>query len=66
MIQDILNEKYGEYLIGLDIYETKTSLILSRIIINPEMRNSGIGTNIMENLVNYADNNKKNNRFDTI
>lgn len=59
MIQDILNEKYGEYLIGLDIYETKTSLILSRIIINPEMRNSGIGTNIMEDLINYADNNKK-------
>jgi N-acetylglutamate synthase-like GNAT family acetyltransferase len=59
MIQEILNEKYGEYLIGLDIYETKSSLILSRIIIKPEMRNSGVGTNIMEDLINYADNNKQ-------
>lgn len=55
MIQDILRTKYSQYLIGLDIYENKTSLKLSRIIINPDQRQSGIGTQIMTDLVNYAD-----------
>ena len=55
MIEDILRNKYGESLKGLDIYETKTSLILSRIIINPEVRSTGIGTSIMEDLIKYAD-----------
>ena len=51
MIEDILKNKYGEVLKALDIYETKTSLILSRIIINPEIRNTGIGSSLMEDLV---------------
>jgi len=55
MIEDILKNKYGEVLKALDIYETKTSLILSRIIINPEIRNTGIGSSLMEDLVRYAD-----------
>lgn len=59
MIQDILKNKYGDYLIGLDIYENKTSLILSRIILNKETRGEGIGTKIMNDLINYADNNKQ-------
>lgn len=59
MIEDILLEKYGEYLVGLDIYENKTSLKLSRIIIKPEFRDKGVGSKIMEDLVKYADQNKQ-------
>ena len=56
MIEDLLKNKYGEALNALEIYETKTSLILSRIIINPEIRSTGIGTSVMDDLVKYADN----------
>ena len=40
IIEKILEEKYGEYLVGLDIYETATSLILSKIVLNKESRNT--------------------------
>ncbi len=59
IIEKILEEKYGEYLVGLDIYETATSLILSRIVLNKESRNTGIGTQIMTDLIDYADKNKQ-------
>jgi hypothetical protein len=59
MIENILREKYGEYLDGLDIYENRTSLILSRIVIKKEFRDSGMGTKIMEDLIKYADQNKQ-------
>lgn len=59
MIQEILRDRYAQYLTGLDIYENKTSLILSRIILDKEARGSGIGTKIMNDLVNYADKNKQ-------
>ena len=59
MIEELLTNKYGECLKGLDIYENTTSLILSRIIINDECRGQGIGTKIMEELVNYADSNSQ-------
>lgn len=59
MIEDILKSKYGQYLDGLDIYENKTSLILSRIVVKDEARGTGIGSKIMEDLVNYADKNKQ-------
>ncbi len=59
MIEQLLDNKYGEYLEGLDIYENRTSLRLSRIVIKPEYRNSGVGTKIMEDLINYADQNTK-------
>jgi len=59
IIEKILEEKYGEYLVGLDIYETATSLILSKIVLNKESRNTGIGTQIMNDLINYADKNKQ-------
>ena len=59
MIENELINIYGEYLDGLDIYENKNSLILSKIIIKPNRRNSGIGTKIMNNLVDYADKNGK-------
>ena len=59
MIQDILRNKYGESLKGLDIHENKTSIILSKIIVNPERRGNGIGSDIMNDLIEYADNNKQ-------
>jgi hypothetical protein len=59
IIEKALEDKYGEYLVGLDIYETATSLILSRIVLNKESRESGIGTQIMTDLINYADKNKQ-------
>jgi len=59
IIEKALEGKYGEYLVGLDIYETATSLILSRIVLNKESRNTGIGTQIMTDLIDYADKNKQ-------
>jgi GNAT superfamily N-acetyltransferase len=59
MIEDILRNKYEQYLVGLDIYENRTSLILSRIVIKDEFRNSGVGSKIMEDLITYADRNKQ-------
>lgn len=58
-IQDVLQEKYGEYLKGLNIYENRSSLILSKIVIKDEYKNQGIGSKIMQDLVNYADKTKK-------
>lgn len=59
MIEDILKAIYGDYLNGLDIYENKTSLILSRIVVKDEFRGTGIGSKIMEELTNYADKNNQ-------
>jgi len=59
MIEEILRNRYEPYLDGLDIYENKTSLILSRVVIKNDFRNTGVGTKIMEDLVSYADRNKQ-------
>ena len=64
MIEELLRNKYGECLEELDIYENKTSLILSRIIVKKECRKlqrneDGVGTSIMKELVTYADNNNQ-------
>lgn len=59
MIEQYLSDKYKNELSALDIYEDAKSLKLSRIIINPEFRGSGVGTDIMNDLINYADKNKK-------
>jgi hypothetical protein len=59
MIENILLSKYSKDLKGLDIYETKTSIKLSRIIVNPESRDTGIGTSIMKDLIEYADKNRQ-------
>lgn len=59
MIEDILNNKFSDYLIGLDIYEDSKSIKLARIVIKDEFRGSGIGSDIMNDLIRYADNNKK-------
>lgn len=59
MIEDEIKKLYGEYIEGLDIYENRTSLKISRIVLKPEARQSGIGTKIMQAIVNYADRNKQ-------
>jgi hypothetical protein len=59
MIDEILNNKYCDCIKALDIYENKRSLRLTRIIIKDECKNQGIGTKIMDELINYADNNKQ-------
>jgi predicted GNAT family acetyltransferase len=59
MIEGYLRDKYEEYLLGLDVHENNSSIKVPRIIINPEFRNQGIGTKIMNDLVNYADNTTK-------
>jgi predicted GNAT family N-acyltransferase len=59
MIGEILNNKFSDYLIGLDIYEDGKSIKLARIVIKDEFRGSGVGSDIMSDLINYADNNKK-------
>ena len=43
----------------LDIYENPNNITLSRIVIKKELRNTGIGTKIMQDLINYADQHKK-------
>lgn len=58
-IENIIQSKYDKYLAGLDIYENKYSLKLSKIIIKPEFRESGIGKKIMTDLTKYADANKQ-------
>ncbi len=59
MIEDILRAKYENCLDGLDIYENKTSLKLSRIIIKQECRNNGIGSKVMNDLIEYANSNNQ-------
>jgi len=55
MIKDIINNTYGEYLDGLDIYEDSKSIKIPRIIVKEEYRNEGIGSKIMNDIVDYAD-----------
>jgi len=67
MIEKQLLEKYGDVLDKLDISETKTSLRLDMIQVKAEYRynknnqknNLKIGSNIMSDLIRYADENKK-------
>ena len=59
MIQEILRNKYEDCLEGLDIYENRTSLVVPRIIVKEECRSTGVGTQIMNDLIAYADDNKQ-------
>lgn len=59
MIQDVLREKYEDCLESLDIYENTNSLILSKIVINEDCRNEGVGTKVMNDLIGYADKNNQ-------
>lgn len=59
MVEDLLTDKYGEYLGRLDINEKPNSIVLSTLVINGQFRNQGVGTKVMEDLVSYADANNK-------
>ena len=59
MIEDILMDRYGDFIDGLDIYENTSSLILSKIVIKKDVRQEGIGSKILNDLINYADKNKQ-------
>ena len=59
MSEKDLTSKYGKCINALDIYENKSSLRLTRIIVKDECRGDGVGSNIMTDLINYADKNKQ-------
>ena len=59
MIKDIIAEKYDEYLDGLTIHENNDSLKIPKIVIKKEFRGTGIGSDIMKEIVRYADQNKQ-------
>jgi len=41
--------------VGLDVYENKGTINLSKIVVPKEMRSSGVGSSVMNDLVDYAD-----------
>jgi len=51
-----LEDKYG---IDLDLYDNGKHLELSRIVIPKERRGKGLGSEVMQIIVDYADKNKK-------
>ena len=57
MVGKTLAAKYPN--IALDIGESPTALNLSRIVVPPEMRGQGVGSNVMKDLIQYADENGK-------
>lgn len=59
MVEDILMQKYGDYLDGIDIYEKDTSMVLAKIVVKDEFRDTGIGSKVMSDLISYADKNNK-------
>jgi predicted GNAT family acetyltransferase len=57
MVGKTLSAKYPN--VALDIGENPTALNLSRIVVPPEMRGQGVGSNVMKDLIQYADENGK-------
>ena len=55
-IESILSNKYN---VKLDIYEYPDILELHRIVVPKEQRGNGVGSNIMKDLIKYADSNNK-------
>jgi predicted GNAT family acetyltransferase len=59
MLEAELEHKYKDQLQDLSIYEKNDSLVVKSIIVKPELRESGYGTKIMEDIIQYADDNNK-------
>jgi len=59
MLEKYINDKYGEVLDKFNLYENKDSIKLSLIVIKENMRERGIGSKIMRDIVTYADSNNK-------
>ena len=51
--------KYGNKLDSIFIFEDPTSIELNQIIINKNNRNEGIGSEILQDVVNYSDRENK-------
>jgi GNAT superfamily N-acetyltransferase len=51
-LQDIQN-KFKD--VALDVYENKGTINLSRIVVPEEMRSTGVGSSVMNDLIGYAD-----------
>jgi len=61
MISGSLTAKYPN--VALDVFESPEAIELSRIVVPKEMRNKGIGSQVMEDLIQYADKNAKQVRL---
>jgi len=59
IIEGIEDELSSKYQIELDIYEFPTHIELKRIIVPKELRGQGIGTNVIKDLIQYAQSIKK-------
>ena len=61
LFEDFLNEKYilqeleDEFNIELDLYDNGKWLELSRIVIPKDQRGQGIGSKVMQRIVDFAD-----------
>jgi len=54
---DDIKSKYSN--VDLDVYETSKGLILSKVVVPKDVRSEGIGSNLMKDLIKYADENNK-------
>lgn len=59
MISQELENKYKNCIDIIEMYENRTSIKFSQLVIKEECRNKGIGTALFKDLINYADLNKK-------
>lgn len=55
MLENIIKSKFGKYLDSVEIKETNTSAIINKIAIKKDFQNSGIGTELMKTITDYAD-----------
>ena len=55
MLENIIKSKFSKYLDSVEIHETNTSAIINKIAIKKEYQNSGIGTELMKTITDYAD-----------
>ena len=53
MISGSLTAKYPN--VALDVFESPKAIDLSRIVVPKEMRGQGIGSSVMQDLIDYAD-----------
>jgi hypothetical protein len=59
MLETLLNDKYGKFITNLWISERPESIRISAIVLNNDVRNIGIGSKIMNDIVDYCDQNNK-------
>ena len=55
----VLQDLESKYNIELDLYDNGKFLVLSRIFIPKEMRGQGLGKQVMNDIIRYADNENK-------